>query len=83
VNEKTIKALVEAGAIRRVRIIANGARFHVEVDTQTGSITALTLKGAVKTWSTLDTSAKWVRSLGIGSAHIEFANWPGQKNMVQ
>lgn len=46
-NEKTIKALVDAGAIKRACIIAEGARFHVEVDTKTGSITASTLNGRV------------------------------------
>jgi len=48
-NEKTLRALVDAGAVKRIRIIADGARFHVEADTPTGSITACTLKGTVKT----------------------------------
>ena len=81
-NEKTLRALVDAGAVKRVRIIADGATFHVEADTPNGSITAFTLKGAVKTWSSLDTAAKWVRSLGIGAARIEISRWqPGQKGL--
>ena len=79
-DEKTLRALVDAGAIKRIRIIANGAVFHVEADTPNGSVTAFTLKGAVKTWSSLDTAAKWVRSLGIGKAQINIAKWqPGQR----
>jgi len=31
-------------------------------------------------WVTLDAAAKWVRSLGIGTAHINLAHWqPGQR----
>jgi hypothetical protein len=79
-DEKTLRALAQAGAIKRIRIIGDGALFHVEADTQTGSITALTLKGTAKTWSSLDTAAKWVRSLGLGVAQIDIAKWqPGQK----
>jgi len=81
-NEKTLRALIDAGAIKRIRIIAEGATIHVEADTPNGTVTALTLKGAVKTWSTLDTAAKWVRSLGIGKAQIDVAKWqPGQRGM--
>ncbi len=81
-NEKTLRALVDAGAVKKIRIIADGARFHVEADTLNGSVTAFTLKGAVKTWSSLDTAAKWVRSLGIGTAQIDVARWqPDQKGL--
>ena len=81
-NEKTLRALIDAGAVKRVRIIAEGAHLHMEADTPTGSITATTIKGAVKTWSTLDAAAKWVRSLGIGKAQIDMANWqPEQRGL--
>ena len=81
-NEKTLRALVEAGAVKRVRIIANGARFHVEVDTQNGSIMASTVKGSIKSWGTLDATARWVRLLGIGNAQLNIEKWlPLQKGM--
>lgn len=78
-NEKTLRALIDAGAVKRVRIIADGAHLHMEADTPTGSITATTIKGTVKTWSTLDAAARWVRSLGIGKAQIDMANWQPQQ----
>jgi hypothetical protein len=79
-NEKTLRALIEAGAVRRMRIIANGGSFHIEADTPTGSVTALTTKRAVKTWGTLDAAARWVRGLGIGTAQIDLTHWqPGQR----
>ena len=82
-NEKTFRALVEAGAVRRVRIIADGARFHVEADTATGTLIASTGKGKPKIWSTLDASARWVRNLGIGLAQIDVSRWqPGQRTLV-
>jgi hypothetical protein len=81
-DEKTMKAMVQAGAIKRINIIGNGARFHIEANTQNGSITAETGKGKVKTWVTLDAAAKWVRSIGIGTANINLAHWqPGQREL--
>lgn len=81
-NEKTLRALVEAGAIKRIRIVAKGCFFHVEADTPNGAITASTMKGKVKTWSTLDASARWVRSLGIGQAQIQMSQWqPEQRGL--
>lgn len=83
VNEKTIRTLVEAGAIKKVCIIADGATIHVDVFTQSGATTATTNKGTIKTWASLDSSAKWVRNLGVGSAHLEISRWlPEQKRMA-
>ena len=81
-DEKTLKALVSAGAVKRIRIIGDGAFFHVAAETPTGSVPALTLKGTPKTWRTLDAAAKWVRGLGMGSAHVELAKWqPDQRGL--
>lgn len=47
-----------------------------------GSVTAETGKGKIKTWATLDAAAKWVRSIGVGSAHLSLARWaPGQRSL--
>jgi hypothetical protein len=81
--EKTLKALVEAGAVKRVRVIGNGANFHVEFETTTGAVTASTGRNAVKQWVTLDAAARWLKRLGIGTAQVELALWsPGQKRLV-
>ena len=81
-DEKTLRALVEAGAVKQVRIVADGSRFHVEAETQTGSVAASTVKGTLKSWATLDAAAKWVRSLGVGAAHLEIGNWqPAQRRL--
>ena len=81
-DEKMLKAMVAAGAIKNIDIIASGARFHVEASTPNGSITAETRKGKVKTWVTLDAAAKWVRGLGMGGAHINMTHWqPGQREL--
>ena len=65
-DEKTLRALIEAGSVRALHIIADGPLFHVEVlTTRQGALTALTGKGAVKTWTTLDVTARWVRALGM------------------
>lgn len=81
-DEKTLKALVAAGAVKKVDIIATGARFHVEASTLNGAITAETGKGKLKTWATLDAAAKWVRSLGVGGARVNLTHWqPGQREL--
>ncbi len=81
-DEKMLRALVAAGAVKKINIIASGARFHVEANTPNGAITAETHKGKVKTWVTLDAAARWVRGLGIGGAHINLTHWqPGQREL--
>ena len=81
-DEKTMKAMVAAGAIKKIHIIGHGARFHVEANTLNGSITAETHKGKVKTWVTLDAAARWVRGLGVGGARVNLTHWqPGQREL--
>jgi hypothetical protein len=82
VNEKTFRTLIEAGAVKKVSIVAQGGRFHVEAKTPNGTLTALTLKGDVKTWTSLDSVARWVRGLGIGTVNVMLAGWqPGQRSL--
>ena len=79
-NEKTLRALIEAGAVRRMRIVADGARFHVEAETSSSTVVATTGKGMPRTWRSLDASAKWIRALGIGTAQLDVSRWqPGQR----
>jgi len=79
-NEKTLRALVDAGAVKRVRIIASGARFHVEADTPMTTHVAQTAKGQPRTWGSLDATAKWLRALGVGTAQLDVSRWqPDQR----
>jgi len=81
-NEKTIKALVDAGAVKKVLIIAEGAAIHVDIVTQNDVVTATTLKGTIKVWATLDASAKWVRNLGVGRVQLVMDKWlPAQRGL--
>jgi GTP cyclohydrolase II len=82
-NKKTLKALIEAGAVKKAHIIAEGSTIYVEVDSGKQTITAKTVKGKLKTWRSLDTAAKWVRSLGIGNIQLNIAKWqPEQKGFI-
>ena len=80
-NRATAVALVSAGAIKRVLIIANGSTIHVDVVTQVGDTSTVTTnRGAIKCWVTIDAAAKWVKALSIGRAQLEISRWlPGQK----
>ena len=84
VDSKTLKALIEAGAVKSVSIVADGATIHALVTTGSGNAQpATTLKGTIKTWSTIDSAAKWVRSMGIGNMKLNVAKWsPGQRGML-
>ena len=82
-NEKTIRALVEAGAVKNVLLIADGAVVHIDIVTQNGAITVTTNKGGIKTWVTIDASARWVKGLGVGKAQLDISRWlPGQRGMT-
>ncbi len=82
-DERMLRALVAAGAVKKISIIASGARFHVEARTPNGAVTAETLKGKVKTWVSLDAAARWVRGLGIGAAQVHLTHWqPGQRQLI-
>ena len=81
-DERMLRAMVAAGAIKNINIVASGARFHVEAKTPNGPITAETRKGKVRTWVTLDAAARWVRGLGVGGAHVNLTHWqPGQREL--
>ena len=82
-NEKILRALVEAGAVKKIKITAEGSTIYVEAYTGSEVTTAKTIKGKLKTWSTLDSAAKWVRSLGIGQMQVDMAKWqPEQKKFM-
>ena len=82
-NEKILRALVEAGAVKKIKITAEGSTIYVEAYTGSEVTTAKTIKGKLKTWSTIDSAAKWVRSLGIGQMQLDMAKWqPDQKKFV-
>ncbi|MEW5009714.1 MAG: hypothetical protein RPR28_10680 [Cycloclasticus sp.] len=81
-NEKTIKALVDAGAVKKVQIVAHGAAIHVNIVTKNDVVTATTLKGSIKIWATIDACAKWVKNLGIGRVQLVMDKWlPAQKGL--
>ena len=82
-DEKTLRLLVENGVIKQIHIIGNGGLFHVEAVTPTGKHTANTLKVKLKTWTNLNSAAKWVRALGIGTIQLNIERWqPDQKVML-
>lgn len=81
-NERTLRALIEVGAVKRSRIIAHGARFHIEFETPSGAVTASTNRAGLKEWASLDAAARWLRGLGLGGAQLDLAQWtPEQKRL--
>ena len=82
-NEPTLRALIEAGSVKQLHIVADGALFHVNVvTTKKGTVTAQTTTGRVKTWATLDAVARWVRTLGIGKIQLDLTHWQSQQKRL-
>lgn len=83
-NNKMLKGLVEAGAVKAVTIIANGATIHAEILTLSGDKKVITTQaGTIKTWSTIDSAAKWLKKLGLGTMKLEVGKWmPNQRGLA-
>jgi hypothetical protein len=82
VDGQKLKVLVEAGALKAVRIIGNGSTLYVEGETKNGSFSVTTLDGRPKTWRTIDAAAKWIRDLGCASIELELQGWqPDQRQL--
>jgi len=81
-DERTVKALIEAGAVKRIHIIAMGGKFRVEVDTPNGATTVSKMKGGLKSWASLDSAAKWIHSLGMGKAQIDLTKWQPKQRVM-
>ena len=74
---------MEGLPVKGINIIAKGGLLHVEAVTATGKHTATTLKGKLKTWTNINSAAKWVHSLGIGRIQLNIEQWqPGKKVLL-
>jgi len=81
-NEKMLRALIEAGVIKQIYVVGSGAMIYVKADLPNESITAQTLQGKLKTWRTVDAAVRWVRGLGVGKAQLDIGSWqPSQKGL--
>lgn len=80
----TLKALIDAGAIKSCRLVAEGSKVHAIVTNINNSTTVInTNKGSVKMWASLDSAAKWMRQMGMGSFIVDVTRWsPNQKSMI-
>lgn len=79
-----LQALIEAGAVRKMRLVARGANFHAEVETASGVVqVAATGRGQPRQWRSLDAAARWARDLGVGEINVSISQWaPAQKGLL-
>ena len=81
-NERALKLLLEASAVKSVLITAQGSMLHVEAKIDGGAKVLGTGKGDVRQWRSIDSCAKWLRKAGIGRAEVDFQNWQiGQRTL--
>lgn len=83
-DTNTLKALIDAGAVKSCKLVAEGSKIHALVtNINNSTIVIHTNKGSIKTWATLDSAAKWLRLMGLGSFNVEVTKWmPNQKSMI-
>lgn len=82
-DRKTVRALIEAGAVKKVFLIANGGVFYIEIQTPNDRHIASTGQGQMRTFRTIDAAAKWVHTLGIGECVLRTTKWhPNQQSMI-
>ena len=69
---------------KAVSIIANGSVVHAEILTLSGDKKVITTQaGAIKTWGTIDSAAKWLKTIGLGTIKLEVGKWlPNQKGLL-
>ena len=62
-------------------LVAEGSKIHALVTNINKSTSVIhTNKGSIKTWASLDSAAKWLRQMGLGSFSVEVTKWtPNQK----
>ena len=82
-NEKILRAFIEAGAIKKIEIMAEGSTVYVLVNAGGEAKPAHTVKGRLKTWSSIDTAAKWVRALGIGRMQLNVSKWQPEQRSIK
>ena len=74
-NERALKLLLEASAVKSVLITAQGSMFHVEAKIAGGAKVLVTGRGDVRQWRSIDSCAKWLRKVGVGKAELDFQSW--------
>lgn len=74
-NERELKLLIEAGAVKLILITAQGSMFHVEAKTARAAKVLMTGRGDVRQWRSIDSCARWLRKTGVGKADLDFQNW--------
>ena len=82
-NERALKLLLEASAVKSLLIMAQGSSFHVQVKIAGGAKVLLTGRGDVRQWRSIDACAKWLRKLGVGRVEVDIEQWQaGQKPLA-
>ena len=69
-NERALKLLLEASAVKSLLIMAQGSSFHLQVKTAGGAKVLLTARGDVRQWRSIAACAKWLRNLSPADAEL-------------
>ena len=74
-NERELKLLLEAGALKSIQVIAQGSLFHVEAKASAGCKVVMTGRGEIRQWRSIDSCARWLRKIGIGLVSVDLERW--------
>jgi len=80
---KTLSLLQHSGALKSVIVVADGSIIYVRFLLKNGGgAVAHTTSGKLKRWATIDAVVKWLQTLGIAEAKVDFLHWlPKQKSL--
>jgi len=82
VNTRILQALIDAGAVKKIELIANGPNIHALIHTQTEKTVLLTNKREIKIWVSFDTAVKWIKAKGVAQLHLDARAWqPNQRKL--
>ena len=77
-RENEVRALVDAGAIRGARALADGDRWYVVLDVGTRQRVLASHRRHRREYRDLTRLVKWLRELGIGRVEVDSTHFSSQ-----
>mgnify|MGYP000665632162 CR=1 FL=1 len=81
---KTLKLLQQSGVVKNITVVADHSTMYVHYALKNGETgVAQTTQGKIKQWATIDATVKWLKTLGFGSAKIDFDKWKDKQKQIK
>jgi hypothetical protein len=82
ISERTLREMASSGAISRVRFIGQGDSFSLVISCGMRDKALRAKRGHVREFKSLDSAARYVRSLGLSELEVNVSAWdPSQRTL--